>query len=307
MMMDNLEKQLQNLPDTVSEMMADVVMPQSAKAEILQKVEAKKQIRFRPLRAIPALCAACLLLMFSVFGFPYFMMNKQNSPIQSAPAGQMEAQIGGNQLTANLPSGSVTFSNAGSVPEYRNIFASGSASPFPLVVVQGKAYRMLSTPRSLSSGLIGGEHGTVTTFSNAPSGEGISSNVVLEGTPVYDVQGMSGTMVTAEVGGKMRVFQRHSYQGNALMGGESLGSVLKAGAVQALMLSGVGEVTGNDAQTLYNTLVNNASYQGAETQKTNQTLLIKLTNGLTMQLFVSGNQVNACGTWTCQPFFDAFQ
>ncbi len=38
-----------------------------------------------------------------------------------------------------------------------------------------------------------------------------------------------------------------------------------------------------------------------------QTLTATLTNGLKLQLGVSGDTVSACGGWSCPEFFEAFE
>ena len=38
-----------------------------------------------------------------------------------------------------------------------------------------------------------------------------------------------------------------------------------------------------------------------------QTLTVTLTNGLKLQLGVSGDTVSACGKWSCPEFFEAFE
>ena len=136
---------------------------------------------------------------------------------------------------------------------------------------------------------------------------GIVSNVVPQGETVYSVNGMSGAMVAANVDGSMRVFQRVSFGNTALKGGEGLADTLRAGNAVAMELTGVGTVTdAATAQSLYNTLIGNATLARSGASETGASLLIQLSNGLTLQMAVRDESVMACGTWSCPEFFEAF-
>ena len=82
-------------------------------------------------------------------------------------------------------------------------------------------------------------------------------------------------------------------------------------ATEAVLADAAGDARSlvNDAasaQHLYDTLTSSASYQSAGCQTTSQSLLIKFSNGVTLQLAVSGEKVMACGTWACPDFFAVF-
>lgn len=197
-------------------------------------------------------------------------------------------------------------------PEYRSIWAKGSNGNFPLIGIKGSYYRMLTTPSRLSESALGDSLGTVAEFTTEPSLSGtdvVLSNAAAFGAEVYEVSGMGGTLVAAEVDGKLRVFQRVSFNGSALQGQESLADTLQiAGHITSMELSDVGVIT--DAQVcedLFKTLIDCASYDSSGSLSARQSLLIELDNGLTVQLAVRNNKFAACGTWTCPEFFEDFE
>ena len=63
----------------------------------------------------------------------------------------------------------------------------------------------------------------------------------------------------------------------------------------------------DEAQELMNVLLQNAQYEdAAESANRSQSLLIWLSNGLTVQMNVGAGTLSACGTWSCPEFFNAF-
>lgn len=302
-----MDDKLRQLPFIADEMLHDVKAGPALKTQILNRAKKPAPIPFKPLRAIPALCAVLILVGASVVGLPRLLSANMDPAINSQPAG-MTADPSIN-TRADLPEDSVTLRSGAPAPAYRTIWARATGSYFPLIQVDGNTYRMLTTPSNLSQKRLGSALGTVSTYTADPSagGDGILSNVALADETVYAVSGMSGAMVAANVDGKMRVFQRVSFNGSATNGAETLDDTLKAGTVTELVLSDVGTVTDADkAQSLYNTLVGNASYQSADLKNTTQSLLIKTSTGLTLQLNVNGDTLAACGTWSCADFFEAF-
>jgi hypothetical protein len=118
---------------------------------------------------------------------------------------------------------------------------------------------------------------------------------------------MDGTAVAAQVDGKLRVFQRVSFGGAALIGQESLRHTL-SGQVTGLQLSDVGIVIEqNKVSELMNTLFSTAVYQGPATRATDQALLIQYANGIVLQMAVKGSSLIACGTWSAPDFIAAFE
>ena len=77
--------------------------------------------------------------------------------------------------------------------------------------------------------------------------------------------------------------------------------------VAELTLSGVGTLTGEAANDAVATLLDHATLKSADMSAKKQTLTATLTNGLKLQLGVSGDTVSACGGWSCPEFFEAFE
>ena len=75
----------------------------------------------------------------------------------------------------------------------------------------------------------------------------------------------------------------------------------------AVELSGVGTITDqNTAESLVDTLLDNASFESSGSVSGSQSLLIQLDNGITVQMAVKDDKLSACGTWSCPEFIDAF-
>ena len=194
-----------------------------------------------------------------------------------------------------------------------SLFASTSGD-IPLVAVNGAVYRMLSTPTNVESSLLGDAVGTVNTTTDEPSladdsaMTGGLSNVAEAGQTIYAVSGVDvNTAVACEVGGNMRLFQRVSYAGKG-PGGQGLEDTFSVrGQVAELTLSGVGTLIGDAANDAAAVLLDHATLKSADSSARKQTLTVTLTNGLKLQLGVSGDTVSACGKWSCPEFFEAFE
>ena len=194
-----------------------------------------------------------------------------------------------------------------------SLFASTSGD-IPLVAVNGAVYRMLSTPTNVESSLLGDAVGTVSTTTDEPSladdsaMAGGLSNVAEAGQTIYAVSGVDvNTAVACEVGGNMRLFQRVSYAGKG-PGGQGLEDTFSVrGQVAELTLSGVGTLIGDAANDAAAVLLDHATLKSADSSARKQTLTVTLTNGLKLQLGVSGDTFSACGKWSCPEFFEAFE
>ena len=194
-----------------------------------------------------------------------------------------------------------------------SLFVSASGD-IPLVAVNGAVYLMLSAPASVRGDLLGSAVGTVNTETDEPSladddaMAGGLSNVAEAGQTIYAVSGLdANTAVACEVGGNMRLFQRVSYAGKG-PGGLGLEDTFSVrGQVAELTLSGVGTLTGEAANDAAATLLDHATLKSADMSAKKQTLTATLTNGLKLQLGVSGDTVSACGGWSCPEFFEAFE
>ena len=256
---------------------------------------------------MPALCAALALVIVLSVLIPRLSSRPdagEGALIISRPAGEeTQSPETGRLLTAS------TLTKGGSELSLNSLWAKGG-SPWPLIGVDGRWYRMLKSPSDADSKLKGDSLGTVGTYTEEPAladAGGIISNKAAEGAEVWAVNGMGGTLVMAEVDGKTRLFQRVSFNGSAILGHEGLGDVLQlSGGVSQMSLSGVGTVSGSAASDLASSLVSGADYVSAGSVKADQILQIKLDNGVTLQLLVSGERFSACGTWSNPDFFEKF-
>ena len=321
-------KRLENLPEMTNDMLGGLHATDKLKKEIMKDAKAacrdgnmrlrnsawgsrrmakNEKRRITPLQRGLAMAAMVIVLLGSVVGMPAMIgLDLQNQQTLTTQRGGEEAP--GMSQALDIPKGSITVSQQ-SKPSFRSIWAAAKGANFPLVCVEGRYYRLLSNPSSIGNSLLGGQLGTVDTYTTEPAvaSGSVISNTVQQGAPVYAVNGMNGAMVAAEVNGVMRVFQRVSFGGNALKGGEKLADTLKAGSVVAMELTGVGTVTNAaKAKELYNILINNAFMARSGASETGSSLLIQLSNGLVLQMAVRDESVMACGTWTCPEFFEAF-
>lgn len=312
---------LDNLKDIADRQLGGLTADNALKARIRQQVRqdappARKAIAWKPVIAIGLTAALCLFAGLSIL-LPNRTQNPVASPmateiIDSLPAGEVIAlPDSGDTLRADLGAGSLVVGAQQDAPSYRSLYAKSSGGNFPMIIVDGKAYRMLKSPSNAKSRLQGDELGQVSEFTQEPalsSGDGIISNKIDQGETVYAVKGMSGAMVMANVEGKLRVFQRVTFSGTAVIGSETLGDVLCfSGDVSSLELSGVGTLEGDSAVKLMQVLLDNAEYVGASADfSAKQSLVIGLGNGLSMQLMVKDDSVSACGSWSCPEFFEAF-
>jgi len=271
--------------------------------------EQTKKIKWRPI--LVGVAAAAMLLCAGLIALPHLMRYDGDINVVSHSAGG-ETNANGFLLTAAVPKGSVKISDAsGGTPSYRNLFAAAKNANFPLVKLGNETYRLLTAPDTLSDSLLGEELGTVAEYTSEPavSSAGIVSNAVEAGQSVYAVKGMKGAAVAAKVNGNLRVFQRVSYSGVAIVGGEGLEDVLLGSAqVVAMELTDVGVINDqSEAQELMDVLLTNAQYESAsESANRSQSLLIWLSNGLTVQMNVGSGTLSACGTWSCPEFFSAY-
>lgn len=251
--------------------------------------------------------ALSLALVIGVFALALPGLRKDAVPV----VGTLAAGDAGEpamRTTADLPRGSLVLTKE-SRPAARGVWERGEGANFPLLRVDGRYYRLLTNPTEASA-LRGAELGRVSAFTNEPAldaGTGILSNAAAMDSAVYAVPGMQGAAVAAEVNGKTRLFQRVSFAGSALKGGEGLQDTIPRGAV-ALQLSGVGTV--NDAAQaaqLMDILYAQAAYLDSAGTTGSQTLLIQYQNGAVLQMGVSGDSLSACGTWACPDFLEAFR
>lgn len=309
----DIDAMLRDLPKDADKALNGLQATPFLKARIDRAVAEKNQgkVRFTMPKWAPAVCCAAVVLVLALAVMPLEQEDPGNL-IQSGPLGPATATPAA-QLTADLSGGSVFISANSSKPGYRSIWSDVKDGSFPLIGVNGKYYRMLTSPNSLDSDLIGGTIATVSEFTTEPSLSGtdvVLSNATTSGSPIYAIRGVDeDTLVAAEVNGRLRLFQRVSFNGNALRGKEKLADTLAvSGQVIAMELTGVGTVTDPAAcEALLATLLSNASYESRGSISSRQALLIELQNGLVLQMSVKGDNLAACGVWSCPEFFEAFE
>ena len=310
----DLDAMLRNLPQDADKALNGLQATPFLKARIDRAVAENKQgkVRFTMPKWAPAVCCAAIVLILALTVMPLGMNEQPGNLIQSGPMGPATATPA-SQMTADLGRDSLFISTSNAKPGYRSIWSDVKDGSFPLIGVNGKYYRMLTSPNSVDSDLLGGVIATVSEFTTEPSLSGtdvVLSNAATSGTQVYAVRGVDeDTLVAAEVNGRVRLFQRVSFNGNALRGKEKLADTLAiSGQVIAMELTGVGTVTDPAAcETLLATLLSNASYESRGSISSRQTLLIELQNGLVLQLSVKGDNLAGCGVWSCPEFFEAFE
>ncbi len=321
--MKSVEDRLRELPEDAG--LKKIEAGEALRRRILDAAD-KKEKRPVPVRLIAVAAAGALIAAVGIHAF-VFPMNTKKGPeamltsqsagdtaVSSEAAGAGEeaadgaAALGGRESAfLDLPQGRVSISNASS-PEYRSIWARGSGANFPLVASQGRYYRLLTSPAEVSSSLLGEALGTVKEYTSEPalSSADTVSNICPEGTVIYAVKGMNGAAAAAEVDGKMRAFQRVSYAGEGLRGGERLSDTLGGGQVSTMELSGVGRLSGSAAREMWSFLTSGAVYLNASCPETGACLTLTLDNGLTLQMAYVGDTLSACGSWACPGFAEAF-
>ena len=304
-------KRLEQLPEIANQALGGLTAGQHLKLRI-EKAVANPAPAPRHARArawVPALCCALALVICSAVFLPGLHPSSGEGLITTQAAGQ--GDVGNERSLLDLGNNTVRIT-AGTNPGFRSLWSQGEGGNFPLIGVRGQYYRMLTVPESLDASHLGDSLGSVEEYTTEPALSGtdvILSNAAAQGSEVYAVDGMDGTLVAAQVNGVYRVFQRVSFNGSALTGRETLSDTLEiAGHIAAMELSGVGAITDSETcETLFNTLTENASYESSGTVSAKQSLLIQLDSGLTLQLAVKNDKLSACGTWSCPEFLEAFE
>jgi len=308
-----IESMLQQLPQAAQQGLGGLTAGPHLKAKIQLAATEPAKSRTRSLRQLmrwsPIACCMAALVLFVALGLPG-QGTQPVSLIDSSTLGSPTEMPG--EITGDLGNSGVKITAGNRNPGYRSIWATSNGGSFPLLGVNGKYYRMLTSPRSVSSSLIGSSLGTVAEFTMEPSLSGtdtILSNAAAFGKEVFAIRGMEDTLVTAEVDGRMRLFQRVSFNGNALRGREDLRDTLQvSGRVVGLELSSVGTITDPAVcSELMDVLFDCASYKSSGSVSSQQALLIELENGLVLQMAVKSDSLAACGVWSCPEFFEAFE
>lgn len=304
---------LEQLPKIAQHQLGGLEAGQTLLCKIRIEAAEKKQ---KPkaaamLRPVLAVCAALILCVGAVAA----LNPAEETPLPLTDAPMLASYSAGEAaveaapaVQAEVPKGSITMS-AGMRRAAGSLFVSPAnpSASFPLVTLSGATYRMLAAPDALDAALMGDAIGRVNEFNLEPAlgSSGVISNVIACGEDVYAVQDLHG-LVAANVDGAMRVFQRVSYAGAAILGTETLGDTLcDAQDVAWIELEGAGRAEGENAQRLMETLLSYADYENTAFSGS-QSMQIGLENGLVLQLMTGEDCVSACGTWSCPDFFEAF-
>lgn len=307
-------KELERLAPTADEMLSGLHADETMKRRILSAAREEKKRSVSMPHLVPALCCAALAVACIGMFAPRLSQTAVSAACSSPVS--IDTIAAGDEQAASMTrmadvSGTARVRAAGGSSD--SLFASTSGD-IPLVAVNGAVYRMLSTPTNVESSLLGDAVGTVSTTTDEPSladdsamADGLS-NVAEAGQTIYAVSGVDvNTAVACEVGGNMRLFQRVSYAGKG-PGGQGLEDTFSVrGQVAELTLSGVGTLIGDAANDAAAVLLDHATLKSADSSARKQTLTVTLTNGLKLQLGVSGDTVSACGKWSCPEFFEAFE
>ena len=302
-------KQLDQLPQIAERalggLQADSELKNSIQTRYLEKQKRHHQMIVLTKAAAPALCA---LLVLSLIFFPSAPSNTITPPsITTLPLG--ETQTHGTGEVQLL--GEVAVSSGRQSSGETGIWASSSSS-FPLIGLDGRYYRLLSSPNPLSASSRGNSLGKVEEYTTEPSlsdTDIVSSNCVYAGQDVYSIPGLENTFVCSNVDGVLRLFHRVSFNGHSTVGRESLGDTLQlSGHIRSISLSGIGTVTDSaTAENLFKTLIQTASYQSSGSINATSVLTITLNEGFSAQMLVADDRLAACGVWSCPEFIEAFQ
>ncbi|MCE5343790.1 MAG: hypothetical protein LLF96_09475 [Eubacteriales bacterium] len=305
---------LTDLPEITQRRMGGLTADARLKAKILRAADgpAPRRAHFSPALAITVAAALCIGLLAILALSPTHPLGTQSKSalLDSRSAGSTaELSSAATDQPQDVAAGSISVGGATeSTGDYRNLFASERSGNYPLIMAGNAVYRMLISPTDMDDSLLGSALGEVTEYTLEPalSDGGIISNIVSAGETIYAVRDMNGAMAAAYINGRLRVFQRVSFAGAAVLGGETLRNTLSVTAqATAMELTGVGIVANPvSAQNLLQMLLTDAEYENSSfgTDDT-RSLLIALDNGLIVQLMVGADTVSACGTWSCPDFF----
>ncbi len=311
----NVDAMLRDLPASADKAMGGLTATPYmwAKIERAASGESRKAVHRVPRWTYACSAAALVLVMVLALLPGVGKLGDANVPAVHMNHGMLgeATPLPDSSLTADL-GGGVFIAKSTREPGFRSIWAESRGGSWPMVGVNGSFYRLLTSPGTVDASLLGAELGTVAEFTTEPSLSGtdvLLSNTAPYGTAVHAIRGMDGALVAAQVDGAWRVFQRVSFNGNALRGSEKLADTLHiSGRVIAMELSGVGAITDETVcAKLADTLLKNATFDSSGSISSKQSLLIELDSGLVLQMAVRGDKLAACGVWSCPEFLEAFE
>ncbi|MDO4484625.1 MAG: hypothetical protein Q4C54_09440 [Clostridia bacterium] len=283
------------------------------KYRILQAAKEQPQTRKAPrwTYAVGTCLAAAVIV---VGGIGLNMQQKSSEPV--APIISTRAGVSAEEKLDTfadevfVASGYVE--EADSVAPASTLWAQDDQADVPVISVNGRCYRMLTTPMDVPVALLGNQLAKVESFtadaSLQPSNT-VFSNVVHADMPVYAIPGMENTLVAAQVNDHMRLFQRVSFNGHALVGREKLADVLQISGRVVMMTDEQGRcIFDQDViDSLVATLFADAVYEAPGHIQGSRCLQLTLDNGLMLQLDIDRDSVSACGTWSCPEFINQLE
>ena len=298
---------LEELPRIANQALSGLQADERLRQRIVHAAREEERPRRRLSLWIPAVAATAALVVVLALLLP---------SLQSAPLPEIQDFAAGGTASDPSPASASTKEHGLSVNTAEDInvaslWEPGENGSFPLICLGGRIYRLLSTPASVPASALGDQLHSIDTFVTEPSltvTNGYFSNVAAPGTEVYAITGMGGTLVAAEVNQQMRLFQRVSFNGTALLQEEDLADSLQvSGHLRSMTLYGVGSLKdASVCEDLFRLLLAQAEYDTPALLSDQQVLILELDNGLALQLAVSKGKVSACGTWSCPEFVQAF-
>ncbi len=299
-------KNLEHLPEIADEMLDELKPDSFSWARIVAKADKRKdKVKVWSTKRVAALACSVAVVLFAGLAL-YNNFAKDPRQIQTVAASGKDHL----RMTAlSVPRGSISLSD-GQPSQNIGIWAGVSGANFPLIAAEGRYYRLLTNPTEIPENMLGRKIGAVDTFTDEPAlcnaNAQIISNAAAQGSDVYAVSGMDGAVVAASVDGSMRVFQRISFGGHALVGSESITSTLGSVKPVAMRLSGVGTITDESKVSVLLGMLSQSDYLGSSVASKPQKLLIEFSNGLVLQLYADEDSFYACGGFNCPDFFSTF-
>jgi hypothetical protein len=321
---------MRNVPETATQVLNTVNAGDKLRSKILSKARKRGIVPIesfgyynnnkRPVfskqtvkRWIPSFAAAMVFTAAVIVSF----VSQNTGARELTPIGMAKTRSVQPLVVQGFPQGidSTSIVMTDAIPTYHTLFETTRDGQPAIITINGRFYRMLSAPSSLGTDLIGVKHGDILPLGGKLIGDaiGVFSNIAPDGEFVCSVGNYSTrTMVAVRVDDAMRVFQRVSYEGKSLSGDETFRDTLAvSGNVRALELSGVGALGDPDiVNALMDIMFANAVPASVPTIADNadlQSLIIHLNEGLSLQLLVSGDTIEACGAWDCPAFFREFE
>ncbi|MBQ8160140.1 MAG: hypothetical protein IJ083_05245 [Clostridia bacterium] len=304
--MTDVSDMLSRLPDTAGRGLAGLQADADLKRRIRVKASEGRTTRVSWRYAAVA-AAAVLVMTLLIPSLNAFSPPGSLPSITSQPAGDLSSGLDEGHL-----GGMISVGKGSNLSAAGSLWADGDGATFPLIGIKGRFYRLLTSPDSVDTSLLGQSLGKTNEYSLEPSlsqNNVLVSNLVTTGHDVYGIRGMDGTLVAAEVDGTMRLFQRVSFNGTAIQGRERLEDTLQLrGHVSGISLDDAGQVTDPDTiGRLLGLLFDHATYENGGTLTSARKLLFALDNGLTVQMLVKNDRLAGCGVWSCPEFLEEME